>query len=357
SLCSSLDNPSLFVLSLLCHDIGKGEGKGHSERGALLANQIANRLGFTPQETDRLMLLVREHLMMSRVAQRRDLNDAKVIEEFGRRVRDSETLQLLYLLTFVDMKGTGNQLWTKWSKSLLSELYQKTLAYLTEGEVKIFGKSEEKQIEGLEEVLEKEEIFVRVNPQKSEGFTEFAVCVREGTPGVFAKIAGAISANRMNILSANIFTTPKGYAVDLFRVDKNGEAITNPRAIQAVTSTIRNVLGGKESLPELFAHVKKGRIEKPVPRLRPPKVVIDNQSSERFTVVEVYAYDRPGLLYDLASALTATGMDISLAKISTQADQASDVFYVSSLDGKKVTDSETLDALQRHLSSAAQFSR
>ncbi len=382
-----VENRALFILAVLFHDIGKGLGHGHSRIGESLVEGIMNRLGFTKEEVDDCKFLVRHHLEMANVAQRRDMHDIELIYNFASLVGSKKRLDMLYLLTYCDLRAVNEDSWNRWRALLLSELYEKTLNIVVQDEFKlppmkkVIEEAKEKFREKLigKPVVEVDrflselperyflsvsadrasdhfELFssfesdpiTKVFPFARKGFTEVAlVCSDEH--GLFAKVTGTLASHGINILSASAFTTGGGVAFDVFNVDYLGKPLTDEKKIERLVKDLKDVLQGAVEVDELLGKRRVvGKKGKTV-QYRPTRVIIDNESSSFFTIVEIFTYDRVGLLYDISRSITGEGYEISLSKISTKADQVADVFYITDRGGEKILDPKKVEKLKERI--------
>ena len=391
----------LLLVTVLLHDVGKGQGPGHAERGAVMAGKAAMRLGLTEEDVDAVTFLVRHHLLLSHVAQRRDLHEEKTIVEVASSVGTGERLKLLFLLTMADLKAVGPGVWNEWKASLISELFLETVRVLQTGG----GRREDlldridkagKEIVGMlgEEFDEGtiraelanlgERAYLVYDPpslahmvgmrlrmedrlvssswrqSKRGGYTDLYVVAKDH-PGLFSKIAGVLSANNVNILGAQILTRGDGMAFDRLQVtDSVMKPITDRMKFRIVNRELEKVFSGELSVEDLF---RTRKLSLPLDRRdrvavqAPNRVEIDNQASEAHTVIDVYAVDRIGLLYTITSTLAALGLSISTAKVSTKVDQAVDVFYVTDVLGRKVTDEGEVERIRRTLMDALEEGR
>jgi [protein-PII] uridylyltransferase len=385
------DLPLIF-LALLLHDIGKGHGHDHHERGALLTAEVSRRLGLDGEEVDLVVFLVRNHLMMSQVAQKGDVEDERTVEDFARTVGSIDRLKALYLLTFADMRAVAPNVYNNWRDMLLSDLYMRALKILEQGDREAVDparrlalvKSAVRERLGASGAPPEElAVFLDLMPERyfltvpesdlpmhfelmrayrerplvcrhrhfpELEFSEFVVVTRD-QPGLFSKIAGVLTANNLNILSARITTRADGVALDVFRVShgSGGLAMEEERWLR-VERDLEAVLAGEREIEPMVAEAQRARVagRKFVRRL-PTEVTVDNRSSEQFTVVDVFTQDRVGLLFAITHTLFKLGMVIHLARISTNADQALDVFYISDRGGRKITELETMRRLRAAL--------
>jgi len=385
---ASVQNRGLLHLAILFHDIGKGRGHGHSRIGAEIVARIGARWGLREEEVSDLVFLVEQHLLMAHVSQRRDLHDIELILSFADAVGTVSRLDQLYLLTYADMKEVGPEVWTQWKAMLLAELYEKGRNVLDHGALKRpfeerahRRRGQVREMLGAETEETAERFLARVDDRyllstpdarfaehcrtlaafdgktpivvaidsPESGTTEFlVVCPDER--GLFAKIAGTLSANGMNILNASIATTVDAVALDTFYVNYRGNSLRGDPKKERVIADLSRVLRGETTVEALMAASRAGKyVRDRVPRYRPTRVVFDNSVSSRCTVVDIFTYDRIGLLYDITSTLTALGIDIALSKISTKADQVADVFYIVDRDGGKIASPDRQEEIRQAL--------
>lgn len=393
-LAREVEKIEVLYLGLLFHDIGKGYGGGHSERGARMAMRIARRFRLNADETAQLVFLVRYHLLFAHTAFRRDLDDEKTVVDFTRTMGTIGNLKMLYLLTYADLRSVGPDVWNHWKASLLEELYLKTLELLEgieKGEVaredrrsrtrriqarlkrrlrrrfapervraffefmpdRYFLTTPEDEVPGHFELIEQfsDQVFlstVRHFPER--GFSEIVICARD-RPGLFARITGVLAAHRLDILSARITTRKDGIILDVFRISHAGgaEAVMDARKWGRVHATLEGVLSDSVDVARLVEESKRVSLYRRPPPKVPTVIRIDNEASDDFTVVEVYTQDRIGVLFTITYALHQLGLSIYLAKISTNVDQVADVFYVADERGAKVCDAGQLETIRATL--------
>jgi [protein-PII] uridylyltransferase len=380
---------ALYVAVLL-HDIAKGRGGDHSILGAEVAERLCPRFGMTPAETETVAWLVRHHLLMSATAFKRDLSDFKTILDFTDVVQSPERLRLLLALTVVDIRAVGPGVWNGWKRQLLSTLYESAEEVLRLGH-KQKGRSERvavKQaalrsaldwddtrfdalVRRLPEpywVAEPDDVLVRnARLIESAGDAQLSIGAqvypdRGATlvtvyaadhPGLFYRIAGAIHVAGGNIIDARIHTTRDGMALDNFLVqDPFGRPFDDAGQLQRLRTGIEDALANRGRLADRLK-------AKPLPRPRAeafdiaPNVLIDNKASNRFTVIEVNARDRPALLHQLAHALFQSKVTIHSSHVATYGERAVDTFYLTDLTGDKINGTSRLRTLERRLLDAA----
>jgi [protein-PII] uridylyltransferase len=366
-----------LYMAVLFHDIAKGRGGDHSELGARVARRVCPRLGLDEEECETVEWLVRHHLVMSNVAQKRDLNDAKTIRDFVDIVQSPERLRLLLCLTVVDMRATGPNVWNNWKAELLRELYNAAGDMMSGGQTtrartERIGAAKAALREQLADWPDEEveaqldrgypgywltfdadtlahharlmreaeaeglPLALRTRVRADIDVTELTVYTQDH-PGLFSRIAGAIAAVDANIVDAKIFTTPHGMALDTFWLqDRDGNAFAAGGALAKLSVQIERALKGEMSRSE--PHAQRTFVPERIKVFKvPPRVIVDNQASTTHTVIEVNGRDRPGFLYLVTRALFNLSLQISSAKISTFGERAVDVFYVKDGFGMKVT--------------------
>ncbi|MEK9662397.1 MAG: [protein-PII] uridylyltransferase [Alphaproteobacteria bacterium] len=382
---------ALYVAVLL-HDIAKGRGGDHSELGADIAQQLCPRFGLSAEETESVVWLVRYHLAMSSVAQKRDLNDPKTIQDFVDLVQSPERLRLLVCLTVVDMRATGPTVWNNWKAELLRELYFASEDLMSGG---LLAAGRQKRVEAAQAELreqladwpdadfddhlargypgywlsfpaetlarharqmrtadnEGQPLSIETRVDRFRAVTELTIYTQDH-PGLFSRIAGAISVVGAQVVDAKIFTTPQGMALDTFWLqDDEGNAFEQASRLAKLSVQIERALAGRLKTDE--AEVNHTFVPA---RTRvfsvPPRVMIDNQASTTHTVIEVNGRDRAGFLYRVTRALYGLALQISTAKISTYGERAVDVFYVKDGFGMKITHESRLKKIRETLLAA-----
>jgi [protein-PII] uridylyltransferase len=380
-LYAEVKDPAVLHLGLLMHDIGKGMGGGHTEKGVVIAERVAVRLGLDGEAVKQVLFLVRLHLKMSHISQRRDLSDEKVIRSFAEEVGTTDNLGMLTLLTYADINGVGPGTWNEWKDALLWELYTKARQVLSP------DSSEEKSVEPLRqrialmlasEVAEDEvrehfdqlpedygrstpsQVIIehirlahtlnarpvrlswRVNAQAR--CTDLHFCARNRR-GLFASIAGTLTAQGVSILSAHLNTRADGIAVDSLKVrDAAGEPITDPNRWDQIEAEMKRALSGESDVAASVARrlrsqtsgIRRRKTISPAPT----RVTWDNLSSDKSSILELRTSDRLGLAYKIASTLAGLNLDIVFAKVATEKNLALDVFYVTDAGGEKLSDAD-----------------
>jgi len=394
-----LSQPELVFLGMLLHDVGKGHGHDHSARGARMAHAVVTRLGLNEDEQAAVEFLVQHHLLMSHLAQRRDVRDDGLVIDFCRTVGTVDNLQRLYVLTYADMSAVAPGVWNNWRGTLVTELYRRAREVFDRGVFEpedrgaraarvrerviasvvptargivsellehmpdgyILGTPEEvipghaelrRRLLDAEAAGERPALAVLLTPYPERDFTEIAICCRD-RPGLFAMVSGVLTANRMNILAARINTSRDGIALDAFRVSHPaGEVAIDAARWERVESTLRQVLSGAVDVEELVRRSTGSSLLQRRRRPVPTRIEIDNRVSSQCTVLDVYTGDRVGLLFTITNCLYHLWLQIHLAKITTMVDQVLDVFYVTDHEGRKIEDPRRLAEIRAALEAA-----
>ncbi|MFQ5509541.1 MAG: [protein-PII] uridylyltransferase [Leptospirillia bacterium] len=385
-----LKRKDLLHLAILLHDSGKGQHRNHCEAGEELVRSVAPRMGLSESETDLVAFLVKNHLEMSHIAFRRDLSDPKVLTEFARSMQTTERLKMLYVLTHVDISAVGPGTWNEWKSGLLTELYGASLEILggrslvkdkdavvnrkREALAEVFGEDARPWLDEtltripgryllstpVEEIevhlslvrkLKEQPAVVEITPHRG-GDAEIVVCAHDQmVPGLFSRIAGTLTAKEMEIQDARITTLRDDVILDVFRVrDPSATGFIDYHRWNRLRDTLTDVLQGNTEVESLFEGGHGRVVHEDIDFSHTePQVKIDNGSSESFSVIDVFAADRQGLLYALTGAIADLGLSIYFSRIATKADQVVDVFYVKGPEGGKVTDPEMLRHIEETL--------
>ncbi len=382
SLCgklyTNLADRRVLLFGALLHDIGKGKPcRNHSATGAGMAARVITRLGYPPADAETVAFLVRHHLLLVKTATRRDLNDEQTAIACARRIKDVNRLKMLYLLAVADSMATGPKAWTTWTASLLRDLFFKVLNILERGELAsraAVKTVETKKVEILKSAATVEErqlfeslfkfmsprymLYVpatdirehmnlyrdlgccefvwRIKPDRDPDIREVTICALD-RPGLISKIAGVFTLDGINILDTQVFTWRNHIALDAFRVEAPLDRIFESERWERTAGHLADALSGKLDLAEALKSKLERNRSAAMPAFgRPNRVVVDNDSSSFFTIIEVYTYDFPGLLYSVSNALLQCKIDLWVGKIATYIDQVVDVFYVRDFDGQKL---------------------
>jgi len=393
-LARETEKIELLYLGLMFHDIGKGFGGGHSEIGARMVRQIARRMRLNADDGALVEFLVRHHLLMTNSAFRRDLEDEKTVFDFAKTMGSINNLKMLYLLTFADVKGVGPEVWNPWKASLLGELYIKALNLLEEMEKGEFERQDVQAVLRRIQTRTRRQLAKDHDPESVNRFvdtmpdryfvstaesdipehfqlmeqfsgggavvsvrhfperdcTSVVVCTGD-RPGLFASITGVLTALNLDILNARIFTAADGRILDVFRISHRGhpELVMAEQKWTKFRSTLEGVLEGRIDVARLVEGSRRSTFLSK----RTPNVVtvvqVDNEASDGFTIIEVFTEDRIGVLFTITYGLHRLGLSIHVAKISTNVDQVTDVFYVTDEKGGKVTEPARVEEIRQSL--------
>ncbi|MBI4258956.1 MAG: ACT domain-containing protein, partial [Actinobacteria bacterium] len=373
-----------LLLGALLHDVGKtGEGR-HVPVGARVAAAALDRIGVVGRTRELARFLVEDHLLLSDTATRRDITDEDLVLGVAARVRDQERLAALYLLALADGRATGPHAWTPWRSGLVRELVAKVQRVLERGQmgdeaadrlaarereirealagepadaVELFlarlprsyllavdAERAARHFGLLDSPLGLTEVRTLTGPGEGTGTHALAVVTRD-RPGLLARIAGALALSGLSILSAQVFTTEDGVAVDLFEVEGAFEREVTEERWRSFRALLRKAVEDRVSLEH---RVREKRSYYRPPRADIPlKVRVDNESSDFFTVVEVSAADRIGLLYDITQAFAELGLDVHLAKVATYGVRVVDAFYVRDALGERILHPARVGEIER----------
>lgn len=383
----------LLHLAVLLHDLGKGHEEDHSEVGKRLAEDTAALLGFDDRDTRTLVMLVHRHLLMAHTAFRRDPYDEKVLLPFAREVGTPEVLRKLLALTAADIAAVGPDVFTKWKESLLVELYLRAMQEVSgeretvdepqrlarvaadvasqltsdpnlpmekewiQSELEqfplryVYGTTARRIAAHLVAIrrLQVGGVVVDTEFNAPLGTCEYVVVAHDDLiPGLFSKIAGVMAAGGLQILDAQIVTRKDGIVVDTFQVaDPDYQGAPPPERRESVGQRITEVLTGRQTIEAVMRRGARLSMGRSFPAHRQPaEVRIDNETSDRFTILDVFADDRQGLLYVITNAIFQLGLSVHASRISTRLDQVADVFYVTSMEGKKVEEAGRLESIR-----------
>ncbi|HEY1550751.1 MAG TPA: [protein-PII] uridylyltransferase [Kofleriaceae bacterium] len=392
-LWKTIARPAPLLLATLLHDVGKPLGKGHAEKGAVIAGTVARRLALPAHDIELVEFLVRQHLTMSHLSQRRDLADADVIARFAERVGSDERLVALYLLTLCDTAMTAPDNLSAWKADLLHELTVRTRALLRGGpdadhaevdpranvHALVTAADERAVVDAIDPRLlaqlvprqaaraaklvahlksSRVGLDVRCFPMK--GHSELAIAAPD-MPGVLAAIAGVLAAHRVDVLGAILGSASTAIVLDVFFVrDLKGEAIAEddvrwPKLLADLRALLPNT-GVAPDQAAVAALIAKRRPPSGLPKRVTPGVkteikIVDD--SAQATIIEVATRDRVGVLYAITHAIAELGLDISLAKVATEGEKVADVFYVTR-NHARITDAAERATIIARLAEAAE---
>jgi [protein-PII] uridylyltransferase len=380
---------NLLYVALFLHDIAKGRVEDHSIAGARVARRFCPRIGLSAADTELVAWLIEQHLVMSTIAQSRDLSDRKTIENFAAVVQSLERMKLLLILTTADIRAVGPGVWNSWKAQLLRTLYYETEPVLTGGFSEV---NRQKRVALAQAELRHElrawdgkvldayiarhypaywlkvdlahkvshanflksaheagkAVATGIGFDVTRGVTELTVLAPDH-PRLLSVIAGACSAAGANIVDAQIFTTTDGLALDTIAISREFEHNEDEaRRASRIADSIERALRGELRLPDVVAKrtARKARLKAFAIE---PDVMLNNQWSNRYTVVEVTGLDRPGLLYELTATISRLSLNIASAHVATFGERVVDVFYVTDLLGAQITAPSRQAAIRRAL--------
>ncbi|HEX3808868.1 MAG TPA: [protein-PII] uridylyltransferase [Rhizomicrobium sp.] len=379
----------VLYCAILLHDIAKGLPGDHSDEGAAIAMRLCPRLGLSAEDTANVAWLVKNHLVMSDAAQRRDLSDPQTVRDFVDAVQSPEMLRLLLVLTVADIRAVGPGVWNGWKAQLLRELYHEAEAAMSGT-----GASKTRSVRAADARARLEQRLADFMPAAREhalarhsdaywlafdeathetharlmrdaGGEDFAISAQSDSfrdvtqivittpdqPGLFSKLAGAIALSGGSIVDAKVFTTSDRYALDIFSVqDADGGPFGDEARVERLRRNIAKTLAG--DIAPRSALAKKSRRKRETAFKVHPRVNFDNEASALATIVEVEGLDRPGFLYDVTHAIFESGLSIGSSMVATYGERAVDVFYVRDAYGHKITHPERIAAVQARLIAA-----
>lgn len=378
-----------LMLAALLHDIGKGHEGDHSAVGAVIAERVASRIGLDAETTRRLVRVVEHHLLLPTVAVRRDIADAQVIEETAALAGDARTLHLLYLLAVADARATGPDVWSAWKAQLLRALYLRVLDRLSEGEERVTPTERQRAlvltmlagrfpVGDVERHLDQlpASYLLSTPPEVIGTHLELVAAARRDParsavihdrideldrltlvtpdrPGLLSLMAGTLAAHSVSVLGGVAYTRDDGLALDVYHVaDALGRGLDERRWARVIEA-VPQALAGQFPIEQRLSATRRtyAGVVPPGERFRdiPTTVHVDNHGSRQYTIIEVTATDRIGLLYTITSALHEIALDIHLAKVDTLGREVVDAFYVLRENGRRVDEPDQIERLKQHV--------
>ncbi len=391
---AELENPDELLIAALLHDIGKGHEGPHSEVGAVIAERFADRAGLGDETAGLLAATVRHHLLLPMVATRRDIADERVIRDIAEQVGDVRALNLLYLVSVADARGTGSDVWNAWTAQLMRSLYtrvrealsdvslrtavarrrravvqglsgwvapraverhldQMPVSYLLSMEPLAIGRHIELIAEG---VLDSRNAHARgpLTPMLHHdriGSIDRLTIVTADQPGILQAVSGTLTVHHVNVLGGTAFTRDDGIAVDVMHLgDARGREIDAPRW-ERIIEAVPSAIAGEFPIEQRLAETREAyRGEPPAPI--PTSVSVDNTGSEGYSILEIRAADRLGLLHAITNVLHEAGLDIHMAKVNTLGHEIVDAFYVRRANGRRIEAADEIERLAAHVTDA-----
>ena len=382
-------NRKVIYIALLLHDIGKGRSDDHSILGAKIAKQVSPRLGLNKQETETVEWLVRYHLLMSDMAQKRDISDPRTVRDFAKAVQSVKRLNLLTVLTVCDVRSVGPDTWNNWKATLIRQLYAETKAILEQGAEAL--NRENRMTEAKKALREKlsewdnkdikietgrhyppywqgfqvdaqfafakllrnlgaDEIKIELTPDTDRDATRICFALSDH-PGIFSRLAGALALVGANVVDARSYTSKDGFATAAFWIQDGDGSPYNQARFSRLRRMIEKTLSGEVITREAIKERDKFKKREKAFKV-PTSVTFDNEGSEIYTIIEVDTRDRPGLLFDLTRTLANMNVYIASAVIATYGEQVVDSFYVKDMFGLKFYSESKQKKLEQNLRQA-----
>jgi len=382
-------NRKVIYIALLLHDIGKGRSDDHSILGAKIAKQVSPRLGLNKQETETVEWLVRYHLLMSDMAQKRDISDPRTVRDFAKAVQSVKRLNLLTVLTVCDVRSVGPDTWNNWKATLIRQLYAETKAILEQGAEAL--NRENRMTEAKKALREKlsewdnkdikietgrhyppywqgfqvdaqfafakllrnlgaDEIKIELTPDTDRDATRICFALSDH-PGIFSRLAGALALVGANVVDARSYTSKDGFATAAFWIQDGDGSPYNQARFSRLRRMIEKTLSGEVITREAIKERDKFKKREKAFKV-PTSVTFDNEGSEIYTIIEVDTRDRPGLLFDLTRTLANMNVYIASAVIATYGEQVVDSFYVKDMFGLKFHSESKQKKLEQNLRQA-----
>ena len=382
-------NRKVIYIALLLHDIGKGRSDDHSILGAKIAKQVSPRLGLNKQETETVEWLVRYHLLMSDMAQKRDISDPRTVRDFAKAVQSVKRLNLLTVLTVCDVRSVGPDTWNNWKATLIRQLYAETKAILEQGAEAL--NRENRMTEAKKALREKlsewdnkdikietgrhyppywqgfqvdaqfafakllrnlgaDEIKIELTPDTDRDATRICFALSDH-PGIFSRLAGALALVGANVVDARSYTSKDGFATAAFWIQDGDGSPYNQARFSRLRRMIEKTLSGEVITREAIKERDKFKKREKAFKV-PTSITFDNEGSEIYTIIEVDTRDRPGLLFDLTRTLANMNVYIASAVIATYGEQVVDSFYVKDMFGLKFYSESKQKKLEQNLRQA-----
>ena len=382
-------NRKVIYIALLLHDIGKGRSDDHSILGAKIAKHVSPRLGLNKQETETVEWLVRYHLLMSDMAQKRDISDPRTVRDFAKAVQSVKRLNLLTVLTVCDVRSVGPDTWNNWKATLIRQLYAETKAILEQGAEAL--NRENRMTEAKKALREKlsewdnkdikietgrhyppywqgfqvdaqfafakllrnlgaDEIKIDLTPDTDRDATRICFALSDH-PGIFSRLAGALALVGANVVDARSYTSKDGFATAAFWIQDGDGSPYNQARFSRLRRMIEKTLSGEVITREAIKERDKFKKREKAFKV-PTSITFDNEGSEIYTIIEVDTRDRPGLLFDLTRTLANMNVYIASAVIATYGEQVVDSFYVKDMFGLKFHSESKQKKLEQNLRQA-----
>tara|TARA_Y100000590_G_scaffold286805_1_gene322644 strand:+ start:298 stop:2976 length:2679 start_codon:yes stop_codon:yes gene_type:complete len=386
TIFSEIISPRILYVAMFFHDLGKGTGRDHSIVSSQIAEKFCSFLEIDQIEKNTIKWLIRNHLLMNKISQKRDLDDKNTIFQFAKKIESLEQLKLLFIFTVADMKATGPVIWNTWNKYPLEQLFLKTRSLFLGSPINLNQKMlnnvkaelskkkiiHKKNLDFFMNILPKEiylnndkeriinylkiikksgkKTFIKINQNKQKIVTELLVYTKD-SPGLLYKLSGGVSVSGFNVTEAKVSTLKNGMALDILLIkDLNGEMLDPIYHFPVLEKNIRDSLFNVNLLQKNLIKEKKENIKKNLFKIK-TNIFIDNDASNKHTILEINTFDRVGLIYDLTKKLYELGFEISSAKILSMGERANEIFYIQDFNGKKLQSNKKINKLKTSIMS------
>jgi [protein-PII] uridylyltransferase len=394
----SIRDKNVLHLALLLHDLGKGFPGDHSEVGCRMAGEIGQRFDFPESVTEDIKFLVLHHLVMAHLAFHRDINDGALVAEFASNVGSVPLLSMLYVLTCADISAVGPGVLTPWKLELLTDLYLHAKTILTGDSsdqslarrfqqiydnISLHGEDSETAswlratAKGLPNnfctshapaTIAGHLLELKSTPDDDtlcwvnaiENSTLYELCVgkvAKRRSGIIYRLTGMLSSLGLQIRAADIKPLENSSSNSLMfywiQFEDQDYQQPPPERLAEIEQRARDLVLGIDDAPPRFRSVWK-KADSRALRLSRPKieVKINNQTVDTATIIDVFAYDKPGLLYQIVKKIHRLGLDVTYARVSTYAHQVIDVFYVTDEQGNKIRNKNQIQIVRREILAA-----
>ncbi len=381
SVFKEVRNKNVLLFVALLHDIGKSDpAKEHSKTGARIAKPIFERFGFNSTEISDAVFLIENHLILIKTATRRDISDEETAVYLANKIVKIRLLRMLYLLTVADSQATGPKAWNEWTENLLKDLFLKTMGILKKGELaskktqRLIDKKKSEILKFLNEpgnntetdlLLDSmsrrylvyipaqsiaehihlyrnlnDKIFVwQVSKEGGADFRTVTICGRD-VPGFYSKVAGVFFLNGLDIIGSQAYSLGKEHVLDIFTVKPPRDRLFEAEKWEKAENDLIHAIQDDHFLDNALGRIPRSLTVSSGKSPKPNTVRIDNDTSSFFTIIEVFTYDFPGLLFSVTNALYRNRINVNVAMVATKVDQVIDVFYVRSLDNDAKIETE-----------------
>ena len=382
NIFSEIISTRILYIAMFFHDLGKGTGRDHSIVSSEIAKEFCSRIEMDQTEKNIIIWLIRNHLLMNKISQKRDIDDTNTIFEFGKKVESLEQLKLLFIFTVTDMKATGKTIWNNWNKYPLEKLFLKTRYLVLGSSINVNKKIIEtvksklkkdrnlypkKKVDNFLKVLPKEvylnndkkkivkflqiiqnskqKTCIKIFQNKQKLATEILIYTKD-KPGLLYKLSGAVTISGFNLVEAKVSTLNNGMALDILWVrDLNGSMLDKLYHFSKLEKKMLKILSNDNSLEKEVENEREKNLKKNLFKIN-TKIFIDNDSSKKHTILEINTFDRIGLIYDVTKKLYELGLKISSAKILTMGKGANEIFYIQDFRGNKILSNKKINKLK-----------